>query len=187
MNILFNYLSIMYQKIQYMYQVFTTIQFSTFHQYKSIFIFKNTIVPTWDGLILEIFYVIRFPQRLNTLSLGTVKAGIDKYFLARVANLGKINSFLCHHYNNVLSLSSAHLVLPQNVVTSFSTATDNETIFMNNKNIDHQTNLQSSKSEHFICLAANKLLTRIVWHFIICTGNNSLLNYTFTIQTRISY
>lgn len=128
MNILFNYLSIMYHKIQYMYQVFTTIQFSTFHQYKSIFIFKNTIVPTWDGLILEIFFVIRFSQRLNTFSLGTEKAGIDKYFLARVANLGKINSFLCHHYKNVLSLSSAHLVLPQNVVTSFSTATDNETL-----------------------------------------------------------
>lgn len=127
MNILFNY-QLCIRKIQNMYQVLTPIQFLTFHQYKSIFIFKNTIVPTWDGLILEIFFVIRFPQRLNTLSLGTVKAGIDKYFLARVANLGKINSFLCHHYNNVLSLSSAHLVLPQNVVTSFSTATDNETL-----------------------------------------------------------
>lgn len=64
---------------------------------------------------------------LNTLSLGTEEAGFDKYFLARVANLGKINS-LCHHCNNMVSLSLAHLVLPKNVGNSFSTATANETL-----------------------------------------------------------
>ena len=49
---------------------------------------QEMILPIFEGLRWVLFLFIKWPARLNTHSEGTYNAGMTRYFLAKMLNLG---------------------------------------------------------------------------------------------------